>query len=100
MSDDYYGSMVERVAKAVYAHERFQPALYDAEEGWKRDREEVRARYRAKARAVITAMRSPTEKMETEGIIYVQKADDGTGESWDYVAGTWTVMIDAALDDA
>ena len=89
------GSMVERVARTLYA--------LTAKDGppWSSGRlYDERELYRQHARAVIDAMREPTEAMK--------KATTSNGDNiyWDYschVCGGlkdgWHAMIDAALAD-
>lgn len=56
--------------------------------------------YEYAARAAIWAMREPSEGMRLAAICAVQEADDGAGESWDYVDEVWMAMIGATLGGA
>jgi hypothetical protein len=56
-----------------------------------------RSQFDAAIRAAIAALREPTEDMRCAGVVAVSEADDGAGESWDYVDNSWAAMIDAAL---
>ena len=84
--------MIERVAVALYAADGFALAIYSPEESWPRDRENVRRRYREKARVVITAMREPTDSMTDAGM-NVGSFPMCNGE----VVVRWHAMIDSVL---
>jgi hypothetical protein len=82
-------SMVEKVARALYAHEWNETQL-----------DVVPAPYLELARAAIEAMREPSEGMARMGLMSTpfeyadfEKLDDGR---W-YVRGYWDAIIDAAL---
>lgn len=54
--------MVERAAIALYSADGYQRAIYPTgAAGWLHDREDVRERYRARARAVIEAIAIPSQ---------------------------------------
>lgn len=83
--------IVERVAKAVFLHERS-----DGE--WNAMNETGRGYYRDLARIAIAAMREPTEAMRAavEGDQQIQCGlDDCNKHGIPYDA--WELMIDAAL---
>jgi len=65
-------SMVERVAKAIYQADGFMLTMCEtADESWAKDRDDVRERYRLKARAAIAAMREPTVAMIDAGFVTI-----------------------------
>lgn len=74
--------MVERVARAMYAHDSYK----EGEPAWEDHSEQFRVVQRARARVAIEAMREPTEEMYQAGW--------GRGGTPDVI---WPAMIDAAL---
>lgn len=79
--------MLEKVARTIAGK-----TLEDAFEG---DAESEWPRVAYLARAVIEAMREPTDAMRRAGAIYQA---DGQTRVTDAI-GTWRAMIDAALDE-
>lgn len=78
--------MIEWIAITLYGADGFALAMWPPAEAWLRDRENVRERYRAKARLVVAAMREPTEAM-------IAAAWVGTDD-----VETWQFLIDEALN--
>lgn len=86
--------MIERGARALYEDGRRgnQRDSYP----WDQAHDEVAARYRASARAVLAAIREPTEAMLSAGgdAVYGQDPESGSNT---VAASAFTAMIDAAL---
>lgn len=83
-------SMIERVARAIYAE-------FAEEDGYPAMSPAGKARWDAQARAAIEAMREPSEMMQREGLKVRLRHLDGEPS-----AGTdeiWTAMITAALSE-
>ncbi|HQT65362.1 MAG TPA: hypothetical protein PLO16_12700 [Acidocella sp.] len=84
--------LVERVAMSIYDKDVLRIALGDLETAWKSDRDDIRADFRARARAVIAVMREPTEAMvDAADIAQYQLGYGGVVEAWQ-------LMIDATLN--
>lgn len=97
---DAVGEMVERVALRLYVLEarRTSIPMNPPEEFWPHDREHMRERYRAQARAAIIVMRGPTDEMAKAGgdTCLFYEAASGTNQPESAVA-VWQAMIDEAL---
>lgn len=89
-------NMVERVAMRLYRADGFMLAMFTADKSWAKDREDVRDRYRYKARAVIDAMREPTDAMLIGARDWSYKKY-GKPVGQPDATGCWQSMIDAAL---
>lgn len=93
-------TMVERVAKGIWARRRSRsmPALYLA--AWEDETEGLRFDVMAEARAAIEAMWDPTPEMIAAGLVpynLVERVGMPEYGPEDSVELTYSAMIDAAL---
>lgn len=81
-------SMVEKVARAIYAAYGFHLSWGEASFTW-------RDQCLKQGRAAIEAMREPTDEMSCAGLDF----DDDDGKTL-IVSTVWQAMIDAALKES
>lgn len=90
-------SMVERVARTIHEHHAFECIGEDTP--WDEVNEvfeQAQDDYRKVARAVIEAMREPTDEIKEAGSGFIYEA---WGDGKIIAAEAWEAMIDAALKD-
>ena len=92
--------MVERGAQAAFLEASKQNELWFSNLAWK-DVPQLHEVFYASTRAVIKAMREPTEGMMNGGAdAFVKlRGGEGTWVSFLEVQEIWQAMIDAALED-
>jgi hypothetical protein len=93
------GSMIERIAETLCEERRRiwnEHYPDDADDrGWNMENETFREQLRREARAVVAAMREPTDAMINAGAIYQANGRSAVTNA----QGTWAAMIIAALKD-